>query len=241
VARALNARFDERLAERTRMARDLHDTLLQTVQGSKMVADTALDRPDDAPALARALQQVSAWLGHAGEEGRATVHALRTSTTESNNLAEAFRRAVEDCRRQGAIDASLTVTGDVREMHPVVRDEVYRIGYEAIRNAYTHSQGSRVVVALGYGHGLTLRVADDGVGMESTVAERGKEGHFGLRGMRERAARIGATLSVTTAPGTGTAIVVTVPGRVIFRKASTPLAARIRSRLFRTDETPTLP
>ena len=92
---------------------------------------------------------------------RATVHALRSSTTESNNLAEAFRRAVEDCPREGAIDASLTVTGDAQEMHPVVPDEVYRIGYEAIR-------------------------------------------------------------------------------RVILREASKPIAARIRSMLFRTDETPTL-
>ena len=76
--------------------------------------------------------------------------------------------------------------------------------------------------------------------MELATVERGKEGHFGLRGMRERAARIGATLSVTSAPGKGTAIVVTVPGRVIFRKASTRLAARIRSMLSGTDETPTL-
>ena len=91
-------------------------------------ARTKIGRTPDAAAL----QQVSAWLGQAGEEGRATVNALRSSTTESNDLAEAFRRAVEDCRRQGAIDAALTVTGDVREMHPVVRDEVYRIGYEAI-------------------------------------------------------------------------------------------------------------
>src|SRR5262249_7900856 len=158
LARALNARFDERLAERTRMARDLHDTLLQTVQGSKIVAATVLDRPDDAPTLGRALQQVSAWLGQAGEEGRATVHALRTSTTESNDLAEAFRRAVEDCQQQGAIAASLTVTGDAREMHPVVRDEIYRIGYEAIRNASTHSRGRRLDIALGYGRDATRRV-----------------------------------------------------------------------------------
>jgi len=240
VAHALNARFDERLAERTRMARDLHDTLLQTVQGSKMIADTAMDRPDDAPALMRALQQVSAWLGQASEEGRATVNALRTSTTERNDLAEAFQRAIEDCQRQGAIDASLTVTGDAREMHPVVRDELYRIGYEAIRNACTHSRGSRLDIALTYGRDLTLRVADDGMGMELTVAERGKEGHFGLRGMRERAARIGATLSVTSAPGAGTAITVTVPGRVIFRTTSTRLAAKVRSMFSGTDETPTL-
>jgi signal transduction histidine kinase len=239
VARALTARFDERLAERTRMARDLHDTLLQTVQGSKMVADTAMDRPDDAPALMRALQQVSAWLGQASEEGRATVKALRTSTTESNNLAEAFRRAIEDCQRQGAIDASLTVTGDAKDMHPVVRDELYRIAYEAIRNACTHSRGNRLEIALNYGHDLTLRVADDGAGMEVTMAERGKEGHFGLRGMRERAARIGATLSVNSAPGTGTAIIVTVPGRAIFRKTSTGAAAKVRSMFSGTDETPT--
>ncbi len=238
-ARALNARFDERLAERTRIARDLHDTLLQTVQGSKMVADTALDRPHDAPTLARALEQVSVWLGQAGEQGRAAVNALRTSTTDSNDLAEAFRRAIDDCERQRGIPASLTVSGDAREMHPVVRDDLYRIGYEAIRNACVHSRGARLDIALTFGHDVTLRVADDGVGMESALAEQGKEGHFGLRGMRERAARIGATLTVNSAPTSGTAIVVTVPGRVIFRKASARLATRVRAMLG-TDEPPSL-
>ena len=97
-------------------------------------------------------------------------------------------------------------------MHPLVRDELYRIGYEAIRNARTHSHGSRLDIVLSYGRDLTLRVADDGVGMEVAMSERGKEGHFGLRGMRERAARIGANLSVTSSPGSGTAIVVTVLG-----------------------------
>jgi signal transduction histidine kinase/ligand-binding sensor domain-containing protein len=240
VAAALNARFDERLAERTRMARDLHDTLLQTVQGSKMLADTALDHPGDAQALARALGQVSTWLGQVGEQGRATVNALRTSTTETNGLAEAFQRAIEDCRREGTIDASLTTTGEIREMHPVARDEIFRIGYEAIRNAQTHSRGRRLDVDLSYGNDLTLRVADDGVGMEPTMAERGRDGHFGLRGMRERAAHVGATLSVSSAPGKGTAIVVTVPGRVIFRKESTNLVTRIRSMFSGTGDTPTL-
>jgi hypothetical protein len=76
VARSLTARFDERLAERTRMARDLHDTLLQTVQGSKMVADNALSRPEDADGMRRAMEQVSSWLGQASTEGRAAVIAL---------------------------------------------------------------------------------------------------------------------------------------------------------------------
>src|SRR5262249_18696285 len=98
----------------------------------------SLDRPADAPALARALQQVSAWMGKATDEGRETVIKLRRSTIERNDLVEAFQRAIEDCRRRGSIDASLTVNGDTQEMHPVVRDEIYRVGYEAIRNAYTH-------------------------------------------------------------------------------------------------------
>jgi hypothetical protein len=110
------------------MARDLHDTLLQTLQGTKMVADTALDRPGDAPALVRALKQVSASIGQASEEGRSAVNASCTPTTEGNDLAAAFRRAIEDGPRRSAISASIAVTGNAREMHPVVRDEVYRIG-----------------------------------------------------------------------------------------------------------------
>ncbi len=237
VARALNVRFDARLVERTRMARDLHDTLLQTLQGTKMVADTALDRPDDAPALVRALKQVSTWIGQASEEGRSAVNALRTSTTEGNDLAEAFRRAIEDGRRQSAIGVSMAVTGSPREMHPVVRDEVYRIGYEAIRNAYSHSRATHLEIALSYGRDLILRVADDGVGMEPPTVEHGKKGHFGLPGMRERASRIGASLSVTSAPGAGTAVVVTVPGRAIFREVPTPLAKRLWSKLSGTTDT----
>jgi len=238
VARALNARFNERLDERTRVARDLHDTLLQTVQGSKMVADSALDRPDDAAALARALQQVSAWLAQAGHEGRAAVNALRLSTTERNDLAEAFCRAIDDCRRQRTIDGDLTVTGDPKEMHPVVRDEIYRIGYEAIRNACMHSRGSRLDVGLDYGRDLTLRIADDGVGMEPAVADSGKDGRFGLLGMRERAGRIGASLSVNSVPDKGTVVVVSVPGQAIFRDTRTPFAGKLWSRLAGTGETP---
>ena len=83
IARALNARFDQRLSERTRMARDLQDSVLQTVQGSKMVADNALNRPDDTSGMRRAMEQVSTWLGQASAEGRAAVDALRSLTISS--------------------------------------------------------------------------------------------------------------------------------------------------------------
>jgi signal transduction histidine kinase len=218
VARSLNARFDERLAERTRVAREIHDTLLQTVQGTKMVADTALSRPDDIDTLRHAMGQVSTWLGQASAEGRAAISALRASTTETNDLADALRRAIEDCRRQAPIDATLSVLGTAREMHPVVRDEIYRMAYEAVRNACTHSEGSRLTVELTYGQDLVVRVTDDGIGLDPAVADAGKQGHFGLAGMRERAARIGAKLTIASASNTGTEVVIAVPGRVVFRK-----------------------
>ena len=237
VAQALNARFDERLAERTRMARDLHDTLLQTLQGSRMVADDALSHPDDAAGMRHAMERVSSWLRQASAEGRAAVNSLRASTTERNDLADAFRRAIDDCGRHGALEASLSVTGEPQEMHPVVRDEVYRIGYEAVRNACTHSAGSRLAVELTYGRDLMVRVADNGVGIDQSIADAGKEGHFGLRGMRERASRIGAKLTITSSAYSGTEIILMVPGRVIFRKPAVTLVDRLRSRFSNRSDT----
>jgi signal transduction histidine kinase len=229
VAQSLSARFDERLAERTRVAREIHDTLLQTVQGSKMVADDALDRPDDAAGMQRAMEQLSVWLGQAAREGRETVKTLRTSTIQRNDLAQAFQRAIEDCKRNGSMQTSLSVIGDAKEMHPIVRDEVYRIGYEAIRNACSHSRGSRLEVGLSYARDLTVRVADNGVGIDPAIVDEGKDGHFGLQGLRERAARIGAKLTLVSSDRSGTDIILTVPGRVVFPKTAATLFERVRA------------
>ena len=181
-------------------------------------------------ALRRAMEQVSTWLGQASHEGRAAVNALRTSATERNDLAAALRRAVDDCERQNAMQAELSVTGDAREMHPIVRDEVYRIAYEAIRNACAHSGGRRLDVGLSYSHDLTVRVADNGVGMAPTIAETGKSGHFGLPGMRERAERIGARLAIVSTAA-GTEVVLIVPGRAIFRKPTSTIRERLAAVL----------
>jgi len=218
IAKTISARFDERLAERTRIARDLHDTFLQTIQGSKLVADDALDPSTDPVRMRRAMEQLARWLEQAMQEGRAALNSLRTSTTQRNDLAEAFRRATENGHVPSSMETALSVVGDARDMHPIVRDEIYRIGYEAIRNAYLHSRATRLEVELRYEHDLTIRVRDNGVGIEPTVANEGKAGHFGLRGMRERAARIGAELTIVTSPTSGTELTVVVPGRIVFRK-----------------------
>ena len=233
VARAVSARFDERLAERTRMARELHDTFLQTVQGSKLVADDALENAGDPVRTRHALRQLSEWLGRATQEGRAALHSLRISTIEKNDLAAAFRRALEDCLKETSMQAFFSVLGDAREMHPVVRDEIYRIGYEAMRNACTHSAGSRIDVELNYGEDLSVLVRDNGVGIDPAIAKTGRKEHFGLQGMRERAARIGARLTIVSTTDTGTEVSVVVPGRVVFRKPRATALDKIKTALRR--------
>lgn len=217
ISRTLSRRFDERLDERTRVARELHDTFLQTVQGSKLVADHALRNGTDHDGVMRAMRQLSDWLTKATDEARSALNSLRASTTATNDLAEAFRRAADESGSTSRADISLSVQGDARQMHPMVRDEVYRIGYEAIRNACVHSAGDRIAISLEYGNDLTLRVTDNGIGIDPAILEKGKEGHFGLRGMKERAERIDARLSIVSSAQAGTTVTIVVPGRAAFR------------------------
>lgn len=114
-------------------------------------------------------------------------------------------------------------------MHPIVRDEIYRIGYEAIRNAHTHSGGSRLEVELRYDHDLALRVRDNGVGIDPALSYHGKDDHFGLQGMRERAARIGGKLTIVSSAASGTEITVVVPGGVVFGNVKPTLVQKIES------------
>jgi signal transduction histidine kinase len=232
IARVIDARFDERLAERTRIAGDLHDTLLQTIQGSKLVANDALDERCDEVKMRRALEQLSLWLEQATQEGRAALNSLRSSTRLRNDLAEAFQRAAENGPAGGSLSSTLSVVGNSREMHPIVRDEIYRIGYEAIRNAQAHSNGSRLEMELRYDLDLVLRIRDNGVGIDPAVSEHGKDSHFGLQGMRERAARIGGKLTIVSSSESGTEIALAVPGAIAFLNARTALVTRIRA-LFR--------
>ena len=235
IARRLIAlRLEERVNERTRITRELHDTFLQTIQGSKLVADDALEKPDEPVRMRRTLEQLSIWLGQATQEGRAALNSLRISTIEKNDLAEAFRRAIEDRRTHSTMQASFGVAGNTREMHPIVRDEVYRIGYEAIRNACMHSKGSRLDVELNYAHDLTVSVRDNGIGIDQTIAVEGRDSHFGLQGMRERALRISGKLCLATSADSGTRVQLIVPRRIAFQANPRPWFARVKTIFRRT-------
>jgi signal transduction histidine kinase/ligand-binding sensor domain-containing protein len=236
LAAAIAVRFDERMAERTRLAQELHDTLLQTILASKRIADDELDEQGDERRLRATMRRLSQWLGQATQEGRAALSSLRVSLTLRNDLAEAFQKAAGDCQLRQPMDVSTEVVGEPRDLHPIARDEVYRIGYEAIRNACLHSGGTHLSIELAYAQDLTLRVTDNGVGMEGLIVESGREGHFGLLGMRERAARVGGKLSIASAPSTGTDIRLSVPGKLIFRhisEESRSIAGRVQIWLLR--------
>src|SRR5260370_12951840 len=108
--------------------------------------------------MRRAMEQLSVWLGRATEEGRAALNSLRTATTQTNDLGEALRRVSEDGLIPSSMAVTFSVVGDAKEMHPIVRDEIFRIGYEALRNASPHLRGSRFEGELRYGRDPSMRV-----------------------------------------------------------------------------------
>jgi len=111
------------------------------------------------------------------------------------------------------MEFDLFVEGESWRLHPIVRDEIYRIAYEAIRNACTHSGCDQVAVKLTYGANLILSIRDNGKGIERDVAARGKDGHFGVIGMYERAEKLRARLTISSQKGSGTEVVLVVPGK----------------------------
>jgi signal transduction histidine kinase len=146
------------------------------------------------------------------------VQDLRTSARESNNLATAImrlgRELVGTSTASPAPSVQVEVEGAGRDLHPIIRDEVFRVTAEALRNAYQHSHGTKVEVNLWYdAREFRLRIRDDGQGIDPKVlAVGGREGHFGLRGMRERAELVGGKLTVWSAPDSGTEIELIIPG-----------------------------
>ena len=220
ASRSLRARFDERIAERTRLARDLHDTLLQTLEGSKLVADDALEHRSDVEYTGRSLEKLSEWIGRAMREGRAALNALHTSAFDNRELSERLQSALDERELNGVSEGFLTVSGTPVEMAPIITDEICRVGYEAVRNAFMHSCATRVEVQLAYSVDFTLIVRDNGRGMDSTTALRGRDGHYGLQSMREGAARIHGQLQLITAPNLGTTIELKIGGKTAFGRGT---------------------
>lgn len=218
----LHVRFEGRLAERNRIARDLHDTLLQSVHGLLLrlqaVQSLLPERIGEAQqslriAIDRAADSVA--------ESRSALYNLRSTRTVARDLVQDLKTLGQDMsssspseeRVKPVATFGLLVEGNPRDLHPLVQDEIYYIAREALANAFTHSQATHIELDIRYdARFLRLRVRDDGIGIErSLLVKSGKEGHWGLSGMRERAKGIGATLEFWSELNQGTEIELAVP------------------------------
>ena len=214
--------LDARVGERTRIARELHDTLLQSFHGLLLRFQTALYLLPDRPADAK--EQLAGAIDHAAKaitEGRDAVQGLRSSTIEKNNLALAISALGAELASDGSglrPAFHVAVEGETRELHPILRDEIYKIAAEALRNAFRHAHAGRVEVEIRYDTAqFRLRVRDDGKGIDpAVIANQGLEGHYGLRGMQERAALIGGKLAVWSEAGAGTEMELHLPAITVY-------------------------
>ena len=217
ISAELHRRLEAQLAERERIARELHDTLLQGFQGLTLHFQAALKQiPEREPArhtMERAMKYADAVL----LEGRERVRDLRAEGATANDLSEMVAGYGEELRNSREVGFKVIVMGTPRLLHPVVRDEVYRIAREALTNAFAHSQAPSIEAEITYAPtSLCARVRDNGCGIDSETLSSGRQGHWGLPGMRERARKIGGHLKIWSNPGTGTEIDLNVPAKVAY-------------------------
>lgn len=212
------SRMEERLNERTRIARELHDTLLQGfISASMQLHVVAQAIPIDSsarPLFDRIVQLVAQVI----EEGRAAVYGFRSIDKDDEELERSFARIQQELGLDSSFDFKVIVEGRPVVLNPPTHDEVYAIGREALVNAYRHSKASAIEVRLEYSPDqLRMVVRDDGIGIDSEFLQSGREGHWGLSGMQERAQIIGGTLKLWSRRDTGTEVELLIPGRIAFR------------------------
>ncbi|HTB12509.1 MAG TPA: two-component regulator propeller domain-containing protein [Bryobacteraceae bacterium] len=217
----MNLRFEERLAERTRIAQDLHDTLLQGFLSASMQLHVAADRLPEDSAAKQPLNRVLQLMTRVIAEGRGALQDLRSSSpAQAQDLEHAFSHIQQELDVDRSVSFRVVVEGKSRLLHPLLRDEVYRIGREALVNAFRHSRATNVEVELEYAENrFRVLVRDNGCGIDPVVIQSGRKGHWGLPGMRERAERIGASLRVWSGATAGTEVELSIPGHVAFTSA----------------------
>jgi signal transduction histidine kinase len=231
MAERLKFRFEERLAERTRIAQELHDTLLQGfLSASMQLHVTAEQLPPESP-VRSSLDRILELMQQVNQEGRNTLRGLR-SESSALTLEQALSRVPNELSPANPAAFRVIVQGPSRSLHPVIRDEASRIGREAIVNAFLHSRATDIEVEVEYtASHLRLCVRDDGIGIDPEVLHSGREGHWGLIGMRERAGHIGAMLKVFSRAEAGTEVELTVPGHIAYENPRRNLRLRF-SRLW---------
>jgi signal transduction histidine kinase len=218
--------LDARVGERTRIARELHDTLLQSFHGLLLRFQTASYLlPERSAEAKQELDSAIQCAANAITEGRDAVQGLRASTLEGNDLALAIRTLGDELATGPSVHPApafrVGVEGYARDLRPIVRDEIQKIAAEALRNSFRHAEAAQVEVEIRYDRDeFRLRVRDDGKGINQAIlAAQGIEGHYGLRGMPERAALIGGKLAVWSEVGSGTEVELRIPASAVYATA----------------------
>lgn len=221
MVHSANRRFEERLAERTRIAQELHDTLLQGFFSASMQLHVVTDGvPADSPARPQ-LDRIVKLIGRVLDEGRNAVRGLRSDEGQSAWIEECIGVMLRDFGNQEDVHHRVIVDGISRKLRPGVHDEVTRVIREAIGNAFRHAHATIIEVEIKYAsRSLTVEVRDNGIGIDPQVLARGRQGHWGLPGMAERAAGIGAKLHIANRTPVGTSVTLSVPSHIAYNRYS---------------------
>ncbi|HEY0105158.1 MAG TPA: triple tyrosine motif-containing protein [Rhizomicrobium sp.] len=217
VTSRLAGRLEERLKERERIARELHDTLLQATQGLLLEFQAIANRIPRQDATREKMEHALETANTVLIEGRDRVHDLR-GADEHGELAGDVEDMIADLSRSDMARCTASTRGNPRRLHPVIREEVLKITREALINALQHARARTIEVEIRYMRGrLKVLVRDDRVGIAAAILARGgREGHYGLVGMQERAERIHAVVTVAPAVPVGTAVELIVPARIAY-------------------------
>jgi signal transduction histidine kinase len=214
--REMNLRMEERLKERARIARDLHDTLFQGFLGASLQIHHAVEQvPADSPikpSLSRALRLMQRVI----DEGRGALSGLRSSATESMSLEQALSCLRDEFAPGCGVPFRVFVKGESKTLKPAVHEQLYLIGREALFNAVRHSEATSIEAEVEYlPRRLSVVVRDNGCGIDPQIVRSGWVGRLGILGMRERAGSIGAQLRIWSSTGAGTEVEISVPGGIM--------------------------
>jgi ligand-binding sensor domain-containing protein/signal transduction histidine kinase len=224
LRREFHAQLDGRVDERMRIARELHDTLLQSVQGLMFSFQAARNLlPGRTEEAIRTLERAIREGDEAIAEGRDAIQGLRVNPAVESNLEDLLTVAGKELARSSSAEGEppafqVTVEGARQPLSPLLQDEVYGIALEILRNAFHHAHANRIEAEVAYdSQFFRLRIRDNGRGIDRSVLEAGsRQGHWGLPGVRERAKRIGAQVKLWSEPGAGTEVELTVPARTAY-------------------------
>jgi signal transduction histidine kinase len=240
LTREFTMGLEARVSERTRIARELHDTLLQSLHGLMFQFQAVRNLlPLRTEMAIQVLDVAISRTEQAITEGRDAIQDIRSNTVAQSDLPELLTATGSELAGLQKINDNsptfaMTVEGERKRLSPIIQEEVYQVARELFRNAFRHAEARRIEADIRYDDRvLRLRIRDNGKGIDLKVLQQGGNGHWGLRGARERAERIGAQLDFWSEAGAGTEVQLTVPARIAYAGSRDSLLPKLLRKVTR--------